>query len=53
MTKADLDYKANQLDLTKVKKTKGKDVLDSNESKCNRKNRRAEVGIVIKTDDFN
>jgi ubiquitin carboxyl-terminal hydrolase 40 len=54
MTKFDLDYKANQIDLNKLKKKKagGKDALDM-DSKGTRKNRRAEVGIVIKTDDFN
>ena len=53
MTKFDLDYKANQVELNKFKKAnKGKDILDST-AKGTRKNRRAEVGIVIKTDDFN
>ena len=56
MTKNDLDYKTNQIDLNKLKKTNkagGKDLLDVVGSRGTRRNRRAEVGIVIKTEDFN
>ncbi len=52
LTKFDNDFKSSQIDLNKLKKVnKGKDVLDTKNN--TRKNRRAEVGIVIKTDDFN